>query len=222
MSLFSSLSLILFSHAAHAQETIDIGSLKNTEIKVVQKILYTKAGKTEMGAHLGLMPFDAYTITPKIDLTYGQHLDETLMWEGGLGLGYGLKNGTFSELEGPSYGITPDAYRYLSSVHASMQYSPIYAKMTYVGARILHHDIYFLGGASLTIEQAFMEDATISVSPGVSLGAGARVFLPNGDVIRVQLKDDIIFQERAKTALVQGIYLKQNMMISVGYTLLRK
>ena len=222
MSLLSSLSLILLSHAVHAQETIDIGSLKNTEIKVVQKILYTKSGKTEMGAHFGLMPFDAYTITPKVDFTYGQHLDENLMWEGGLGLGYGLKNGTFSELEGPSYGVTPDAYRYLSSVYASMQYSPIYAKMTYDGARILHHDIYFLGGASLTIEQAFMEDATVAVSPGVSLGAGARVFLPSGDVIRVQLKDDIIFQERAKTALVQGIYLKQNMTISVGYTLLRK
>jgi len=222
--MFSSslISVALLTHTAQAQETIDIGSLKNTEIKVVQKILYTKAGKTEFGAHLGLMPFDAYTITPKIDLTYGQHLDENLMWEGGLGLGYGIKNGTFSELEGPSYGVTPDAYRYLSSVHAAVQYSPIYAKMTYDGARILHHDIYFLGGASLTIEQAFMEDASIAVAPGISVGVGARVFLPNGNILRVQLKDDILFQGRAKTAMVQGIYLKQNTALSVGYTFLGK
>ena len=207
---------------AHATETIDIGTLKNTEIKVVQKILYTKKGKSEYGVHLGLMPFDAYTITPKIDLTYGQHLSEELMWEGGLGLGYGLKNSTFSELEGPSYGITPDAYRYLSSVHATAQYSPIYAKMTWDGSNILHHDIYALGGAVLAVEQAFMADEAISIAPGVSIGLGARVFLPGGGVIRVQLRDDILFQGRPKTAAVQGFYIKQNATLSVGYTLLRK
>jgi outer membrane beta-barrel protein len=219
------LSLLLLANPyreAQAAETIDIGTLKNTEIKVVQKILYTKKGKSEYGAHLGLMPFDAYTITPKIDLTYGQHLSEELMWEGGLGLGYGLKNGTFSELEGPSYGITPDAYRYLSSIHASAQYSPIYAKMTWDGAKILHHDIYALGGATMAIEQAFMEDESISISPGVSIGLGARVFLPSGGIIRVQLRDDILFQGRPKTAAVQGFYIKQNATLSVGYTLLRK
>lgn len=217
-------SLALFSLAAvsFAQETIDIGTLKNTEIKVVQKILYTKTGKTEYGGHFGLMPFDAYTITPKIDLTYGQHLSEVMMWEAGLGLGYGLKNATFSELEGPSYGITPDAYRYLSSIHGSVQYSPIYAKMTWDGARIFHHDVYVLGGGVLAIEQAFMEDASIAVAPGLSVGVGARVFLPSGGIIRVQLRDDLLFQGRAKTAAVQGVYLKQNACISVGYTLLRK
>ena len=217
-----SFSLFSFTTVALAQETIDIGTLKNTEIKVVQKILYTKTGKKEYGAHFGVMPFDAYTFTPKIELTYGQHLSEVMMWETGLGLGYGLKNGTLSELEGPSYGITPDAYRYLSSLYGSVQYSPIYAKMTWDGSRIFHHDMYVLGGGVLAIEQAFMEDASISVSPGLSLGLGARVFLPNGGIIRVQLRDDILFQGRAKTAAVQGFYLKQNTSLSVGYTLLRK
>jgi outer membrane beta-barrel protein len=222
MYSFALLSLASLSNFAHAQETIDIGTLKNTEIKVVQKILYIKSGKSEYGGHFGLMPFDAYTITPKIDLTYGQHLSEVLMWEAGIGLGYGIKNGTFSELEGPSYGITPDAYRYLSSVHACAQYSPIYAKMTWDGSRIFHHDMYVLAGGVLAIEQAFMEDGTLSVAPGVSIGLGARIFLPNGNIIRLQLRDDILFQGRAKTAAVQGFYLKQNTSISVGYTLLRK
>ena len=214
--------LYLFSVYAFGQETIDIGSLKNTQIKVVQRILYTKTGKKEYGGHFGIMPFDAYTFTPKVELTYGQHLSEMLMWEAGLGLGYGFKNGTFSELEGPSYGITPDAYRYLSSIHATAQYAPVYAKMTWDGERILHHDFYLLGGLGLTIEQAFMADGSLAVAPGISVGAGARVFLPNGAIIRLQLRDDILFQGRSKTAQVQGFYLKQNTSISLGYTLLRK
>ena len=214
--------LYLLSTFAFGQETIDIGSLKDTQIKVVQRILYTKTGKAEYGGHFGVMPFDAYTFTPKVELTYGQHLSEMLMWEAGLGFGYGFKNGTFSELEGPSYGITPDAYRYLSNISATVQYAPVYAKMTWDGERILHHDFYALGGLGLTIEQAFMEDGSIAVAPGISIGAGARVFLPNGAIIRVQVRDDILFQGRAKTAQVQGFYLKQNTSISVGYTLLRK
>ena len=217
-----SIAFLSLASISLAQETIDIGTLKNTEIKVVQKILYTKSKKREYGIHVGLMPFDAYTITPKIDLTYGQHLSEVMMWEAGLGLGYGLKNATFRELEGPSYGITPDAYRYLTSVHGSVQYSPIYAKMTLDGSRIFHHDVYVLGGGVLAIEQAFMEDASISVAPGLSMGFGARIFLPSGGVIRVQLRDDLLFQGRPKTAAVQGIYLKQNACLSIGYTFLRK
>ena len=221
MRYLTLLTLGALSFEAVAQETIDIGSLKNTEIKVVQKMLYTKKGKAEYGGHLGIMPFDAYTLTPKVELTYGQHLSESLMWEGGLGLGYGLKNGTFRELEGPSYGITPDAYRYLSSIYAGVQYSPIYAKMSWDGTKVFHHDIYALGGATLAVEQAFMQDGSISVAPGISIGAGARVFLPNGSAIRIQLRDDILFQGRSKTAEVQGFYLKQNMSISVGYVFLK-
>ena len=208
---------LFLPNLALAQETLDIGSLKSTDIRVVQKILYTKSGKAEYGGHIGLMPFDAYTMTPKIELSYGQHLSEMLMWEAGLGLGYGFKNGTFRELEGPSYGITPDAYRYLSSVHATVQYAPIYAKMSWDGKNVFHHDIYAIGGANLTIEQTFMEDGDVSVAPGLSIGLGARVFLPNGNAIRVQLRDDILFQSRAKTTEVQGFYLKQNAVLSVGY-----
>ena len=92
---------------ARAQDTIDIGALKNRDIKVVQKILYSKKGKFEYGGHLAMMPFDAYTFTGKIDATVGQHLTEDLSWEVALGGGYGFKNSTYEILEGPSYAITP-------------------------------------------------------------------------------------------------------------------
>ena len=101
----------------------------------------------------------------------------------------------FSNLESASYGITPDAYRYLSSVIAGVQYSPVYAKMNVLNT-ILHHDIYLLGGGGLTIEQSFMPDKDMAYSPTLALGVGARIFLPSGSLVRIQLRDDIMMQSR--------------------------
>jgi hypothetical protein len=89
-------------------------------------------------------------------------------------------------------------------------------------SKVFHHDIYLLGGIGLTIEQAFMEDKDMAFAPGIALGVGARVFLPNGAAIRVQLRDDILLQPRAKTVESQSMYLKQNANLSVGYVLLVK
>ena len=211
----------LLSSSALAQDTVDIGVLKNTDIKVVQDLLYPKAGAKEFGIHVGSMPFDAYTFTPKAALTYGAHLSESLAWEVAVGAGYSVKNRAYKTLESASYGITPDAYRYLSSVIADVQYSPVYAKMN-VQNNILHHDVYLLGGGGITIEQSFMPDKDMSYSPTLSLGLGTRVFLSGGQLIRLQLRDDIMIQSRAKTEDTQGSYFKQNTLVSVGYTLLRK
>ena len=87
---------------------------------------------------------------------------------------------------------------------------------------ILHHDVYLLGGGGITIEQSFMPDKDMSYSPTLSLGLGTRVFLSGGQLIRLQLRDDIMIQSRAKTEDTQGSYFKQNALVSVGYTLLRK
>ena len=211
----------LMSSSAHAQDTVDIGVLKNSDIRVVQDLLYPKKGAQEFGIHVGTMPFDAYTFTPKVDFSYGQHLDEGLAWEVAVGAGYSLKNRAYKTLESASYGITPDAYRYLSSVIADVQYSPVYAKMN-VFNTVYHHDVYLLGGGGLTIEQSFMPDKDMSYSPTVAIGLGARIFLPTGGLIRIQIRDDIMIQSRAKTDETQGSFLKQNTLVSVGYTLLRR
>ena len=218
----SALPLIaaLASQPAQAQ-AIDIGVIKNSDMKVVQKLLYPKQGSTEIGGHFGLMPFDPFTITPKIEGSYGMHLSELLSWHVTAGAGYGLKNGSYRRLEGPAYGITPDAYRYLGSISADAQYAPVYAKLSWGGGQVYHHDIYGLAGATLTIEQAFMPDNDMAFSPGLSLGAGARVFLGDGKALRIQLRDDIMFQARDKTAESQSAYFQQNATLSVGYVVMK-
>ena len=212
-------SLLALPLVASAQETIDLGVLKDDDIVVVQKLLYPKTGRNEMGIHLGLMPFDPYTTTPIAALSYDGFLSETFGYEVALGGGYGLKNAAFKELEGPAYGVAPDAYRYLASLVADVQWSPIYAKMNLMGKGVLHHDLYLLGGAGVTFEQAMLPDHSLAVAPTLALGIGARIFLSETSALRVQLRDDMLIESRVKTS---DTHFKQNAGVTVGYTLLSK
>ena len=226
MTISATLLLAQLTTTALAQESakwdntdpIDIGILKDKDISVVQQRLYPKSKHKELGAHLGVMPFDPFSVTPKLELSYGQHLSETLAWEATLGGGYGLKSSNYTTLETMN-SVEPDVYRYLTSLVADIQYAPIYAKMALDGKRLFHYDGYLLAGGGLTIEQAFMPDGDISLGPTLSLGLGSRIFLRNGNALRAQLRDDLILQSRSKTG---EFYLKQNVTFSIGYVLLQK
>ncbi|NOY27680.1 MAG: outer membrane beta-barrel domain-containing protein [Oligoflexia bacterium] len=220
------LALTAASPPASAQDeelkTVDIGVVQDSEINVVQKLLYPKAGRSELGFHLGWMPFDAFTTTPVGAVTYGFHKTESLGFEGGIGGGYGLKNSTMRRLEGPAYAVAPDAYRYLASAWGGVEWSPIYAKMNWLGRRVIHHDVFGTATAGATMEQAILPDHTLAVAPTVGLGVGMRFFLGDRTTLRVQLKDDILAEFRTKTAETQGVFIKQNAAITAGLTLLGK
>ena len=212
----------LASPAALAQETLDVGVLKNSDISVVQKLLYPKEGALELGAAVGWMPFDTFTTTPMASLRAGKHLSEELAIEGELSGGYSLKSYSYRQLEGPAYGIQPDAYRFLGAAMVDAQWSPIYAKLNWRGNKVLHHDVYGIGGLGATLEQAMMPDKTIAVAPTVGLGVGMRVFLKSGDALRVQVRDDVLVQFREKTEDTQGWFLKQNVSLTVGYSMMKR
>jgi outer membrane beta-barrel protein len=220
--LFALGALSLLPAQAAAQETIDVGVLKESEIAVVQNLLYSKKDATELGAHLGWMPFDAFTTTPLGSFTGVKHQSETIAYELALGGGYGLKNSAYRTLEGEAYAIAPDAYRYLGSLIADVQYSPIYAKMNWQGNRVFHHDVYGLLGAGLTVEQAIIPDKDLSFGPTASVGVGARIFLSQTSALRIQLRDDVLIQSREKTTDSRGVFIKQNLALTVGYVRLKK
>lgn len=215
------------STPAAAQEetelkTVDIGVVQDTDINVVQKLLYPKDGRSELGFHLGWMPFDAFTTTPLGQISYGSHLSESLGWEVALGGGYGLKGSAMRQLEDPAYAVAPDAYRYLASVWGGVQWAPIYAKMNWMGRSVIHHDVYGVAGLSATLEQAVLPEHSMVVAPGIGLGVGMRFFLSDRTTLRVQLKDDVMLQYRTKTAETQAWFVKQNAAITAGITLLGK
>ena len=226
--MFASLALVLIG-AAVAQDSvpppggpIDIGTVRDSDISVVQKLKYAKDGRSEFGLYAGVMPFDAYVFTPMAGLTFGQHTSEAWMWELVVGGGYGIKNGMYTTLEGPAYGAAPDAYRYLGSALITAQWAPIYAKMNWQGSAVIHHDVYLLGGAGATLEQALLPDNSMAVAPTVALGLGFRLFLTEKSALRIQLRDDIMYEKRTKTELTQPYFIKQNVSVTVGYTILGK
>ena len=222
-----SLALALLASAATpaaAQDPLNLGVLENEDIQVVQKRLYAKEGRMEMAAAVGVLPFDAYTIAPKLQISVGKHLSELVAWEVQLGGGYGLPTSTWRDLTGPVYGVVPEAYRYLASLTAGIQYAPVYAKMTWGSGRVFHHDVYFPVVAGVTTEQIVEEDlvgeggSPLAFAPTLGAGLGIRVFLPSGRHVRIEVRDDFLLQSRASGAKA----LKQNVGITVGLGFLRQ
>lgn len=209
--------LALITGAALAQETVDVGVIRESDVRVVQKLLYPKDGRTELGVHVGWMPWDAYLTTPNTQWSLDLHQSESFSYGGVLGLGYGLKNATYRELESPTYGVAPDAYRYLGSALVGVQYAPIYAKMNLNGARVLHHDVYGAARAGLTVEQSVIPSGGMAFAPTLSLGVGWRLFTGEKGALRVELRDDFLIERRD---LTQTTHLKQNANLTVGWSIL--
>ncbi|MCB9764285.1 MAG: outer membrane beta-barrel domain-containing protein [Alphaproteobacteria bacterium] len=208
------LSSLLLSGPALAQETVDLGTLRNDEIQVVQKLLYPKEDRTELGFALGVLAFDPYMIAPKIQVSFGKHLSEELEVEGQLGLGYGLGRSTYRELR-ESYFETPEAYRYLTSLTAGVNWSPIYAKMNFMGNRVVHHDLYVPVVGGLTVERLAWGPKHFAFAPTVGLGVGVRVFQGDKNLVRLEVRDDILIENRKQSGTVA---IKQNVGIHVGFS----
>lgn len=206
---------LLSSTDALAQDTLDLGTLKNEEITVVQKLLYPKTDKMEIGLQLGVIAFDPYMIAPKAQLTVGKHRSESLEIEGQLGFGYGFGTRAYKELGGDALGVRPEAYRYLASVSAGVNWSPIYAKMNVNGDRVMHHDVYIPIVAHATLERLAWGEQYFAVAPGVGVGVGIRVFQGDGGAIRIELRDDLLVEARKQSGTVA---LKQNVGLHVGFS----
>ncbi len=200
-----------------AKDTLDIGVLKNSEVKVVQKMLYRKEGTLELGAALAVMPFDGYTIAPKLALSGTKHFSDTVAVELQLGGGYGLENAVYTELAGPTYGVAVEAYRYLAGAEVDVQYTLAYAKMNLGGKRVLHHDVYLLGGAGVTLEQSLLPPGDVGLSPTIPVGIGTRLFLSKTALMRLELRDSMLIQYRSQS---DTWGFKQNVGIGLGISLL--
>ncbi|MBT3224553.1 MAG: hypothetical protein HN348_36255, partial [Proteobacteria bacterium] len=152
------LAMGLLTGSAKADSTETIGVLHKEDIHVVQRVLFPKRGRTEIGASLGLMAFDPYLTTPNVQVSYELHQREQLSIGFILGGGYGLKTGVTKTMESPAYGVSPYAFRYLASALVGVTWSPIYAKMSLAGLRVLHYDIYGTARAGATLEQSVIPD----------------------------------------------------------------
>lgn len=200
-----------------AKDTLDIGVLQNSEVKVVQKMLYRKEDKLEIGVGLAVLPFDGYTIAPQLGVLGAKHFSETIAVEAKLAGGYGLENAVYTELAGPLYGVAVEAYRYLASAEVDLQWTPIYAKMNFGGKKVIHHDVYVLFGAGATVEQSLIPDYDIVVAPTVPVGIGTRIYLSKTTMLRAELRDSMLIEHRVQS---NTWGFKQNVGLGIGLSVL--
>ncbi len=197
---------------AKKPETVDIGIIKNSDIKVVQRRLYSKEHTLELGLAIGALPWDTFTFAPKLQLTGTSFLSETLGLEAHVGGGYGLETTTYKYLAGADYGVAVEAYRYLADAQVGVHYSPIYAKMNF-GNKIVHNDWYGLACGGATLEQSVLPAADIAIAPTLGLGIGTQIWLGKTLALRTELRDDLMLEHR-KQSNTEGF--KQNAGIIVG------
>lgn len=207
------LGLSILATPAFAQETIDIGTIRNDDITVVQRLLYPKAGRAEIGLHVGVIPFDPYVLAPNAQVSYAQHLNERVALSLVAGVGWGFKTSVYRQLESPTYGVAPAAYGYLGAALGGIEWSPIYAKLNLNGARIVHFDVYVPLRAGLTVERSVVPGGGLAFAPTASPGLGFRLFLGKAGALKVELRDDLLFEYRPIT---ETFFFKQNANLTVG------
>jgi hypothetical protein len=95
--------------------------------------------------------------------------------------------------------------------------------MSHDGHRVYHHDIYVPVVAGLTIEQTVDPHLNASalerfaIAPTIGAGIGARIFLHDNKILRVEMRDDLMLQFRTGTG---SWNFKQNISIHAGITIL--
>jgi outer membrane beta-barrel protein len=179
-------------------DPVDLGVVRSEEVVVVQRLLYPKSDRTELGLGLGWAAWERYLTTPSVQLSVDVHRSESLAFSGVLGLGWGLPNGLHNELR-RDHDVQPYAFRYLGSLLFGASWSPIYAKASVSRRRVVHHDLFLAARAGATLERSVIPQGGMPVAPTISPAVGARVFLPNGMALRAELRDDIVFERRKLT-----------------------
>jgi outer membrane beta-barrel protein len=202
---------------ALAQDTVDIGVIRDEDITVVQKLIYPKDNRTEFGLHLGVMPFDAYLTTPNAQISFNSHFNEKVSLSFIGGGGWGFKTGTYKTLESPAFGVAPYAYRYLGSALIGLEWSPIYAKLNWQGGRVVHFDVYLAGRVGATLEQSVIPAGGWGIGPTASPGIGGRFFIGKSTAVRAELRDDLLFEYRELTSSWE---FKQNANVTLGLVFL--
>lgn len=213
----ASLAVFALATPAAAQDPVDIGLIKNEDVRIVQKLLYPKRKRTELSAGLQFLPFDPFTMGVAAQFGFDYHLEENLSITATLGGGWSFANAQYNDLASARFGVAPDAYGYVASLQGGMAWAPIYAKLNLDGATVVHYDVYLAARVGVTLENTVVDRSTFAVSPTLTPAIGSRFFFGERYAIRLELRDDVNIQYRPTT---ERTFLKQNLAFTVAFSLL--
>ncbi len=207
----------------------EVGVLANEDIRVVQKMLYTKKGHHEVGFLLSTQPWDAYTGGVMLGLNATLNPSENVGVEFMLQGGYGFANGHYRDvsflgtnIRGELTGLAADARRQLAGGSMNLVWSPIYAKLAWGTKAVVHFDVYGTLGIHGYLTQQLDVDAKLGGLVGPSLGIGTKFFLSRKVALKVDLRDHISMEVRRYTG---KFTVRNNFQFGIGlafYTGLKK
>ena len=184
----------------------EVGVLANEDVRVVQKMLFTKKGHHEVGFLLTTQPWDAYTAGFMLGFDATLNPSENVGVEIAVQGGYGFANGHYRDISflatnirGELTGLAADARRQLVGGSLNLVWSPIYAKLAWGGRKVLHFDVYGTLGLHGYLTQQMDVDGKLGGIVGPSLGVGLKFFLGKGVALKVDLRDHISLESRRYT-----------------------
>ncbi len=140
---FAALSTALAGPRGPSPEE-ELGVLAHKDLAAVQKPVFSTSGKVELAAQFVTIPSDPYILALQGSAIGTWYATERLALEALVSAGNGWETSESTRLA--SQGVQVDSYtpRFISSVN--VQWTPIYAKLSLLGFRIVHFDTSITGG----------------------------------------------------------------------------
>ena len=191
------------------------------DLAAVQKPLFSTQGKMEVAAQVATIPTDPYVISAHGGISVGWYLSERLAVEYLFAWGNGRETSQSTRLQ--SLGVRVDAYmpRVVTSINT--QWTPIYAKFSLLGMRVVHFDTSITGGVgALVAERTIYNDVEAAANADVynrpasiNVGINQRYFIrTRGQMfaIRADVRDYLYLLETLENSRV----VKHNWYFGLG------
>lgn len=206
----------------------EIGVLKTKEVQIVQKMLFRKEKRHDVGL-FGAIQFNDPWVRPiLLGLSYTWHLKEKLGVEV-IPFSWGFKVTTSAwetitnDPYNPGEGYYPDANRILINSQVNAVYSPIYAKLNFFSLKVIHFDMYGLAGIGYSATRRLLDEderggllwSEVEHYPAFNIGIGQRFFVNRWMTLKLEARDIIFFEKVRSTGGSKG---QNHILIYIGYS----
>ena len=160
---------------------------------------------------IGTLPLDAFYKSYYLAGGVVVHFSDTLAWQVGRGAySFNVSTGLRDQLE-RQFGVLPTANDEINwFVGSDIMLKPFYGKTSVLNSWVLHYEGYFLVGASL------FKYTVGGFQPGISLGGGLRLFQTKYVSYRLDLTDNLVFNNKLRISQVIAVQLMLGLNFGSG------
>ncbi|MFM7203041.1 MAG: outer membrane beta-barrel domain-containing protein [Myxococcota bacterium] len=198
-----------------------LGVLRPGELAAVQKPLYPRSGRLELGVNTALIPNDAYVLGAMMGVQATWHLSPE--WGAELSLGLGRGWDTYASRALQVQGVRVDAYSPVMQTSLDVVWTPIYAKLNLLGWRVVHFDVAGVAGGGLFLAERTIFNDTVAAegSPRYNLPASLNLgllhryymtVLGRPWALRLEVRDHLTLVPEG----LAGPWLKHDLLLGVG------